>query len=278
MSRMEFDPPSLNLPTLQWQAGAFDSGQRPLTRKVRGELQLSEHLLMVTLSGFAEDLQVATDQDHRYTGQERAGAVSFVPAGTCRSIQMRNAALSWACIRLDPSYLSAGGHCLPLPAFTNLNDSFLHASLAEMTRLHQQGRLSPGYCDALSLAISHYLQERHFADAIQASRLAMPMWRIRRVHEFIEANLDKDLSVAALAVHAGLSVGHFHRAYRAATSKSPLSYVQERRIEAALRALSGGHASIAQVALQVGFANASHFARVFRRRVGMSPAEFAAFK
>ena len=58
------------------------------------------------------------------------------------------------------------------------------------------------------------------------------------------------------------------------TGYAPHRYILLRRIERAKQKLRDTRLSILEVALDVGFRNPSHFARVFRKFVGTSPSHF----
>jgi AraC family transcriptional regulator len=90
----------------------------------------------------------------------------------------------------------------------------------------------------------------------------------------IQANLDQDLSLEALASRAGYSPFHFHRAFETATGETLKAYTQRVRLErAAFRLLFHGGRLI-DIAADCGFANPETFSRAFRRRFGTSPSRF----
>src|SRR5687767_9729593 len=90
-----------------WDRGSFDAGRRPLTSHVEGTIQIPDHLLLLTVTGGADWLEVETDCGHRYVGADRAGAVSFMPAARARRFTLRNVRAGWATISLSPSLFSA---------------------------------------------------------------------------------------------------------------------------------------------------------------------------
>jgi AraC family transcriptional regulator len=91
------------------------------------------------------------------------------------------------------------------------------------------------------------------------------------VTEHIETHLDRPLTIGELADLCSLSPFHFARAFRRSVGKPPHAFVTERRIAAAERLIRGTDASITQIALEVGYGAASHFARAFRQAKGVSP-------
>jgi len=101
------------------------------------------------------------------------------------------------------------------------------------------------------------------------SRLAP--WQLKRVTEFINANLAETLQLSDLAALSGLSPSHFGRAFKGSTGLPPHRWHLNRRIEQARAMLADAGASLADVACATGFADQSHFTRVFSRTVGTSP-------
>ncbi|HEX4506208.1 MAG TPA: AraC family transcriptional regulator [Alphaproteobacteria bacterium] len=101
------------------------------------------------------------------------------------------------------------------------------------------------------------------------SRLAP--WQLKRVTEFINANLAETLQLCDLAALSGLSPSHFGRAFKGSTGLPPHRWHLVQRIERARAMLTDAEASLADVACATGFADQSHFTRVFSRTIGMSP-------
>jgi AraC family transcriptional regulator len=96
-------------------------------------------------------------------------------------------------------------------------------------------------------------------------------WRLRRVMEYVEANLAETVSLADLAAAAGLTRMHFAAQFRAATGLPPHEYLLRRRIERAQEMLAEDRESLVEIALSVGFQTQSHFTSVFKRFVGQPP-------
>jgi transcriptional regulator GlxA family with amidase domain len=97
---------------------------------------------------------------------------------------------------------------------------------------------------------------------------------MRRVREFVEANLSESINLARLASIAGLSLYHFARAFKQSASVTPHQYLVERRVARAQEMLTRTSLSVSEIALATGFSDQSHFARHFRQTLGMTPAQF----
>jgi AraC family transcriptional regulator len=95
--------------------------------------------------------------------------------------------------------------------------------------------------------------------------------RISRAREFIHASLDRAISLEDVAREAGMSRYHFARRFHEILGDPPHRYILKQRIELAKTLLREPATSIAEVALQCGFADQSHFGRRFRALTGVTP-------
>jgi AraC-like DNA-binding protein len=103
---------------------------------------------------------------------------------------------------------------------------------------------------------------------------AGPPDRVAAAKAYIDENYAGGFGLHDLAALSGLSVFHFTRSFKKAVGLSPLAYRNQRRItEARVRLLDGQ--PIAQVALDMGYADQSHLTRQFQRIVGASPRRYA---
>ena len=99
--------------------------------------------------------------------------------------------------------------------------------------------------------------------------------RINRVIDYIEANIDTNLSLENLAAVAGFSPFHCHRIFRAMVGETLSQFIQRIRIEKAAAKLIGNpKKSITQIALECGFSSSAAFARAFREFFHMSASEW----
>jgi len=73
------------------------------------------------------------------------------------------------------------------------------------------------------------------------------------------------------AAEFDLSVSHFTRAFRASTGRPPHQWLLRQRVKEAKQLLKVRDLTLSEVAISVGFANQSHFARVFSEVVVVNP-------
>jgi len=101
---------------------------------------------------------------------------------------------------------------------------------------------------------------------------AMAALAAARAH--IEANYRDALSVDGLAAMAHLSQGHFLRAFKQAFDTTPIAYQLRLRAEAACHLLRFTDLLCKQIATDLGYADAYHFSKSFKRLIGVSPSHY----
>jgi AraC family transcriptional regulator len=97
---------------------------------------------------------------------------------------------------------------------------------------------------------------------------------LKRVIDHIQENLAGDLTLAQLATVAGMSPHYFAELFHQSTGHTPHQYILLRRISLAKERLRDPQRSVIEAGLDAGFQNPSHFARVCRKWVGISPSGF----
>ncbi|RJP70434.1 MAG: AraC family transcriptional regulator [Ignavibacteriales bacterium] len=99
--------------------------------------------------------------------------------------------------------------------------------------------------------------------------------RINKVLDYIENNLDKDLSLNNLASLANFSPFYFHRIFSAIIGETLNGFIQRIKIEkAAMQLVMNPKKSITEIALDCGFSSSSSFARSFKEYFGISATEW----
>lgn len=106
-------------------------------------------------------------------------------------------------------------------------------------------------------------------------RLPDQEW-VHQMTDYIDAHLQDDLTLESLAQHCHGSVFHMHRMFKRLQGVTPIVYIQNKRIAEAKRLLSRSGRSIAGVAAEVGLPSVSYFTTLFKRRTGLTPAEYRA--
>lgn len=97
--------------------------------------------------------------------------------------------------------------------------------------------------------------------------------RVVRAKLFIDEHFPANLDLDSIADEACFSKFHFVRLFRSIYGQTPHQYLTHVRIEAALGKLAAG-TSVKEACYGVGFDSVQSFAGLFKRRVGVTPAEF----
>lgn len=116
--------------------------------------------------------------------------------------------------------------------------------------------------------------------SLQSPYAVLPLSRphddaaIRRAEAHLTEHCARPLAIESLAQSHHMSARNFIRRFKAATGRTPGTYLQATRIAAAKELLERGARSVQEVGTTVGYEDAAFFRAVFRRETGMTPAEY----
>jgi AraC family transcriptional regulator len=158
--------------------------------------------------------------------------------------------------------------------FLYFENSNLKATLQKLQNvLDGSGIDDHSYAETLGLLLLWEL--RHAADPkysqLSPVRGGLTVFQLRRIKEFIDARISKEIGISELASLVGLSQFHFIRAFKQSVGRSPYQYVLYERTIVAKEMLAKRDLSIADVALAVGFSDASQLNRAFLKLTGITP-------
>lgn len=241
-----------------WAAGPIELGALP------------EHRLLVHAGAPVH----GSCKHERYTYIR--GDVDIIPAGQSEACHHEQQATSLV-VRLAPALLRRAAEDLGAdpdrvsvePRHQLRDPQIEHIAWAldaERRDGHPGGAL---YADSLGLALALHLIRRFPASSPKPRGLSRA--QLERVTSYIEAHIDRDLSLQRLAAVAQVSASHLKNAFRHSTGSPVHEYVVRRRVERAKALLLRGEMPASQVALEVGFAHQSHMARCMRRVLGVTP-------
>ncbi len=183
-----------------------------------------------------------------------------------------------------------------------INSSFMNSTAEEMelcrkVELHPRYKFSDGLLKQLATSLLAEFEQDGPADRIYAETLSQTLithilkkhsvwkttpptqtfklqpWKLNRIIEYINDNLEGDITLESIARTADLSPTYFAALFKRSTGLAPHQFVMSRRIEKAKELLSNTRISIADIAVQAGFSDQSHMTRLIRRHVGLTPKE-----
>jgi AraC family transcriptional regulator len=137
-------------------------------------------------------------------------------------------------------------------------------------RLYREFRLR----DAVSPLAVEGLVLEILAELVRcAAPPRLPPW-LARARDLLHDRFQENLGLAEIAAAVGVHPVHLASTFRRHFGRTVGDYHRHLRIEFASRQLASGRASLAEIALAAGFADQSHFARVFKRYLGLTPGAY----
>jgi AraC family transcriptional regulator len=129
------------------------------------------------------------------------------------------------------------------------------------------------FVDQMATAIGTYLVQRYGGKTITTTNRSRKLSRSQELmaKNLLIDNLDGEIAVQDVARACNLSRGYFIRAFRDTTGMTPYQWLIQERISRARELLQNPEVSLSEVAISCGFADQSHFTRVFSNVVGTSP-------
>ena len=128
------------------------------------------------------------------------------------------------------------------------------------------------FTDHVAMALASHAAYAYGGQSLtRPIRGGLASWQEKRAKEMILNDLSGSTSMGDIAAACGLSASHFARSFRKTTGFAPHTWLLRARVQRAMALLRQRDAVMGDVAIASGFANQSHFARVFACQVGMSP-------
>ena len=106
---------------------------------------------------------------------------------------------------------------------------------------------------------------------LRTYRSGLTTRQLRIAKQIIFENLDGSIPLNNIARECGLSPSRFARAFAISVGRPPHQWLLDQRVDMAHQLLSESDLPLADIAIQCGFADQSHFTRVFSARAGLSP-------
>jgi AraC family transcriptional regulator len=104
-----------------------------------------------------------------------------------------------------------------------------------------------------------------------AARGGLAPWQMRKLDHYLSEHLTRPMRLDELANQVSLSVSYFCRAFKESFRNTPHEYIIRLRLERAQKMMLATAEPLTQIALDCGFADQSHFSKLFRRALGEPP-------
>ena len=196
-----------------------------------------------------------------------AGAVRISKAGTAHAIRIGSEGAVFAVMELQPDRFPAGDRIWSVLEGNTFRRDRTASSIAhELHRKSQEETLG-------SALATESLMHELLARADVGAEEHAPEW-LDQARRTLQLLFRRPLSGDSLARTAGVHRVHLARSFHRYYGVTPGQFLRTTRLHNALAALAESNLSIAEVALESGFADQSHLTRVFGRRFGVSPARY----
>lgn len=149
--------------------------------------------------------------------------------------------------------------------------------MALLPALSQPGQANRLFLDHAWRAIAAHLVRSYGSSDMQTGsrRGGLAPWQERRAKEMLLADLSGNVTLPDLAKACRLSCSHFSQAFRQTVGCPPHQWLLSQRVERSKELILNSDQPLCEIALATGFADQSHFTRVFSRMVKTSPAAWA---
>ena len=249
-----------------WSVGAFQ-----LSESVYGaHVELPAHAHARAYLGFV------VNGGHRETTGDadrdcRQSTVVFHPAGERHANRFSPAGGRIFRMEIDDAWLMRLRECdARLDRPVESHGGALSAIASRVfSEFHVRDSVSPLMIEGLALEFATCIAREADAPANGAA----PPW-LRRAVEVLHGRVLEEIRLDEVASLAGVHPAHLSRVFRKHYRCSVGQYVRRLRIDLALRELAESRRSIAEIAAQLGFADQSHFSRVFVKQIGLTPARY----
>ena len=196
--------------------------------------------------------------------------ILFIPAGTEYEMYVKKAG---ECIVIEFDAICAEGMPNRICELFTGGDKEIAKSVKNI--VHYWTLRGPAY---RSKCLSEFYSLLTEISSIQSfsDSLAGKYGLIHRSVKYIEANYNRpDLYTPMLAEMSDMGETYYRSIFTAVFGVAPTRYIQQYRVDKAKELLLRSSAAIEDIAVAVGFANASYFCKVFKTITGMTPSEFA---
>jgi AraC family transcriptional regulator len=207
----------------------------------------------------------------------RTGSVFIVPARMPFRHRTFGATESFQ-LSVSREFLAAAGSTAieVRPVFGEEDPLVAQLLVALCEELRTGERVDRLYAESLATALVAHLTRKYRASGARSGvrRGGLAAHKLRLVHEYVDAHLDRELGLRDLASLVRMNVDSFLRAFRQSTGETPHRYVVRQRILRARALLRVAELPIAEISSRCGFHGPASFTRAFHRLTGATPREY----
>jgi AraC family transcriptional regulator len=212
-----------------------------------------------------------------------AGDVIINPGGVKQSAVWDRGNTHVVIITLDTNFFEHAAYEYKNPDCTDLLPCFpqtdpLICAIAQVitAQIQRQNLVNLEYIDQMAVALIVHLLENYCSTVskLPGNPHESSNTQLRRIYQYIEDNLDRNILLQELANLLGVSLYHFIRSFKKSTGKTPAQYITNQRLKKAIHLLNSTNLEISTIAQQAGFYDHSHLCRAFRSYLSATPNQY----
>jgi AraC family transcriptional regulator len=239
-----------------------------------------DHLFVLVTAGSCE-IESLRD-GHWQQASYHVGNVAMVPPGVSSTLRWQSHeahrtlqlhlprdVLSRQCQELWDRDVAA----VKLPRLLATQDTLIQSAMMALAG-GMAGGLPDLYAETSAEMLSAHLLLHHCNLGSTIPGPSRDDQRLRRVDEYLRANLEQPVSLEDLANHVNLSRFHLLRLFKRKYGETPLKRLTRLRMDEAKLCLKQGQLSVGEIASRCGYENPAHFASAFRRVEGVAPTAY----
>lgn len=246
-----------------------------------GEHRHSMHLVTMVTSKTLINQSIDGQLQRNLVGQNNA---FILPAGSLHNCNWHRD-IEFMFIGLNPHiFVQVGQELINpdrielVPHFATVEDPLIQGILLTLKdELETSGIANNLFLDQLKATLVTHLLRKYGVRKVQIATYAdgLPRHKLNHVLDYIRANLAENLRLEELAQQVSMSQFYFSRLFKQSLGITPHQYVIQQRVEQAKYLLQKGELSLANIAIECGFANQGHLNRHFKLITGATPKEIA---
>jgi AraC family transcriptional regulator len=250
------------------------------------EHQHTMHVIACGLANAPEDRFAIGERwlaGKRETERRQLGDIAIIPAGITHRCNW-NTTVQFGILAIEPTLLQQIGQDWVnpdkielTPQFMSERDDLIQSIFATLSAELATGGIGSNLLvDSLKTTLAIHLLRNYcttfprlfsYSDGLSAAKLML-------ITDYINSHLDRDLKLAELSAIVQISPYHFLRLFKKSVGITPHQYILQQRIDRAKYLLRSSNLDIAEIALKVGFCDASHLTRCFKNSLDMTPSQW----
>lgn len=253
-----------SLPKLQTRELTFDVASFAPNQKVATHSHENAFFCMA-LQG------VCTESYGRKIRVYKPSVLSFLPAGETHSLEFYKTGMRSFSIEIKPPLVARMLEC------SLKSDDSVHCQGGQLTLLFKKvyseffqiDDVTPLAVEGLVLEMLAEVSRRRLNKDSQQS----PQW-LKTVTEIIHDQFSEALTLDDIAKSAGVHPVYLSRVFRRHYRCTIGDYIRRLRVEYASHQILTSKATLLEIAMTAGFSDQSHFSRIFKRQMGITPTEY----